>query len=234
MPRVRKVHSGQIKGLSEKLVQFRLAHGLNQRDMAEKLRLPFRSLQDYEQGKATPGALALLTYKKFGASVDWLLDEAAVQPIANEFHSGSVRLNRSTTSSTKEFIEIPLCTAPPAASGGTGSGSDQNQKIVLPTWLIPRDGAAQADLRAFTNTDDAMAPLIPLGALVVGAFGDLQLDRPGLYAMRSGTGLGVRKVIARSDGQLTIQNINEQWPAERISSAKAKAKARIVFWLANP
>ena len=227
MPRVRRIAAGQIKGLPDKLVQLRLERGLSQREMADRLDLPYRSLQDYEQGKATPGGLALLAYRRLGASLDWLLDEQAPES----------RTKNSDASSQLAFlsVEIPFVDSAEDFSTDLQRQSPSKQPfVVFPAAALQRADVSQNGLAAFSNADDAMAPMITAGTLVVAQFKSARVERPGLYVLRSGHGLAVRKIVAQADGRLLIRNINPQWPTETLAKGGIKAEARVEFWLTWP
>lgn len=227
MPRVRRVAAGQIKSLSEKLVQLRLERGLNQREMADRLNLPYRSLQDYEQGKATPGGLALLAYRRFGASLDWLFDE---QVPKSRTKNSDASLKLASLS-----VEIPFVTSAEGLSTDLQKRPPLEQTfVVLPPEALKQSDVSRNELAAFINADDAMTPTITPGALVVADFGSARIDKPGLYVLRSGRGLAVRKIVARANGRLLIRNVNPQWPTETLARGGTNAEGRVEFWLAWP
>ena len=79
MPTASQQPESALEGLGGRMRAFRHELGLTQRGMAEKLGIPFRSLQDNEASVALPGARTLFQYLQAGADVNWLL--------AGEHHS---------------------------------------------------------------------------------------------------------------------------------------------------
>ncbi len=73
MPRDSQQSDSALSGLGARLRAYRQELGLTQREMAERLGIPFRSLQDNEKSKALPGARTLLQYLLAGADVNWLI-----------------------------------------------------------------------------------------------------------------------------------------------------------------
>jgi transcriptional regulator with XRE-family HTH domain len=235
MPRVRRTAAGQIKGLPDKLVQLRLERGLNQREMADRLDLPYRSLQDYEQGKATPGGLALLAYRRFGASLDWLLDEQVPESRNEQVPESRTKYSDASSQLAPLSVEIPFIDSAKAHSTNLQRQAPSKQtSIVFPRAALKRSDVSQNGLAAFINADDAMTPIINPGALVVAQFSSARIDTPGLYVLRSGHGLAVRKIVAQADGRLLIRNVNHQWPTETLARGGTNAEGRVEFWLAWP
>lgn len=213
MPRTRADLVPVISGLSERLVEFRRTLGLSQREMAEKLGLPFRSVQDYEGGISTPGGHALLAFYRVGASVDWLLDGKIKEDGSSEVAASSARLE-----SSDEFeVRLP-------------KASTRRPIIVLPRGFF-RGVDANAKVAGFINADDAMAPQLRKGTLAIFLKKRILPVRPGLYAFESDKGLGVRRIISRQNGSLVIRNSNKEWPEERV---KEKAWGSVIGWLQVP
>lgn len=64
--------------IASRMAEVRTRLGLTQRDMAEKLSIPYRTLQDGERGIAQPGAATLAAYADHGVDLNWLVTGAKV------------------------------------------------------------------------------------------------------------------------------------------------------------
>ena len=78
-----------INGLSEKLVNLRLQHGLSQRAVAKRLGLSPSIISGYETGERCPSVEALLSLSRlYRCSCDYLLGREPVSPAATLDVSG--------------------------------------------------------------------------------------------------------------------------------------------------
>ncbi|MFX4223314.1 MAG: helix-turn-helix domain-containing protein [Thalassobaculum sp.] len=68
-----------MQGLAERLREARHRLGLTQTDLAERLGIPYRTLQDGERGLSLPGAKILEAYARENVDINWLLTGIAVR-----------------------------------------------------------------------------------------------------------------------------------------------------------
>lgn len=68
-----------MQGLAERLRDARHRLGLTQADLAERLGIPYRTLQDGERGLSLPGAKILEAYARENVDINWLLTGIAVR-----------------------------------------------------------------------------------------------------------------------------------------------------------
>ena len=62
-----------MANIAGRMAEVRTRLGLTQKDMAEKLGIPYRTLQDGERGIAKPGAATLAAYADQGVDLNWLV-----------------------------------------------------------------------------------------------------------------------------------------------------------------
>lgn len=72
--------------ISDRLLEFRSQHDKSQKEMAELLGIPFRTLQDCERGKTFPSATTLIAYSGIGADLNWILSGEDYKPPAISKH----------------------------------------------------------------------------------------------------------------------------------------------------
>ncbi|MEQ8398742.1 helix-turn-helix transcriptional regulator [Thalassobaculum sp.] len=68
-----------MQGLAERLREARHRLGLTQADLAERLGIKYRTLQDGERGLSLPGARILEAYARENVDINWLLTGIAVR-----------------------------------------------------------------------------------------------------------------------------------------------------------
>ncbi len=167
--------------LAERLVQAREKFGLTQRDLAEQLDCGWRSIQDYEQGRAVPGGKVLAGYRKLGVDLNWLLSDSDLTPQPSE----------------NDLVEIPHFQTHEVEADFTAIGSRMSVIQVARSWLehLANDAEEQVDGRQLASLaveDGLMAPEVPLGSVIVFDANPIELDAEGLYVLRLGNRLVVR------------------------------------------
>ena len=68
-----------MQGLAERLREARHRLGLTQADLAKRLGIPYRTLQDGERGLSLPGAKILEAYARENVDINWLLTGIGVR-----------------------------------------------------------------------------------------------------------------------------------------------------------
>jgi DNA-binding XRE family transcriptional regulator len=69
-----------MDGLAERLRTAREDRNLTQAVWAEKIGVPYRTLQDNERGHSTPGSAVLIAYANQGVDMNWLLTGKSATP----------------------------------------------------------------------------------------------------------------------------------------------------------
>ena len=90
-----------MQGLAERLREARHRLGLTQADLAERLGIPYRTLQDGERGLSLPGARILEAYARENVDINWLLTGIAVR-------TNSGRPSRTETPTLFDRPSVPL------------------------------------------------------------------------------------------------------------------------------
>lgn len=170
-----------LSPLAERLVQAREQFGLTQKELAERLDCGWRSIQDYEQGRAVPGGKVLAGYRKLGVDLNWLLSDSDLTPPPSE----------------NELVDIPHFQAHEVDCDFTATNSRPSVIHIARPWLEHLVGDAEGQLggrqlASLTIEDDLMAPEVPLGSVVVFDLNPVELGAEGLYVLRLGNRLVVR------------------------------------------
>lgn len=90
-----------MQGLAERLREARHRLGLTQADLAERLGIPYRTLQDGERGLSLPGAKILEAYARENVDINWLLTGIAVR-------TSSGRPSRTETPTLFDRPAVPI------------------------------------------------------------------------------------------------------------------------------
>jgi len=199
--------------LAQRLIEAREELGLTQRELAEKLKVGWRSVQDYEQGRAVPGGAALAGYARLGVDVTWLLigDEEVDQKVP-------------TSGRQTDVILIPHAGVPDASRKGAHQRED-TWNLRVHRSLLDRLGIPDhriSSLATLLLADDAMAPEMPKGTLVIVDRLQPHLVSDGTYVLKVGNRFIVRFVRSRLDGELEVSGLNPVWPAETIGTLKSE------------
>ena len=189
--------------LAERLVLAREQLGVTQKDIAERLDCGWRSIQDYEQGRAVPGGKVLAEYRKLGVDLNWLLSDSDV----------------TLPPSESELVKIPHFQAHEVDCDFSAANSRPSVIQIARSWLelFMSDAEEQTDgrqLGSLTVADDLMAPEVPLGSVVVFDLTPVELGAAGLYVLRLDNRLVVRLFRPTLDRSFEI--IDLKYPARSI------------------
>jgi len=202
--------------LAERLIEAREELGLTQRELAEKLGIGWRSVQEYEQGRAVPGGSALAGYAGLGVDATWLL-----------VGEREVELRVPAAGRHTDIVAIPDAGIP----DGRKKGKHQQEELwnlrvhrsVLERVGIPAE--RMPSLVTVLLEDDAMGPEMPRGTLVIVDRDQSHLAADGTYALKLGNRVVIRFVRSRLDGEIEVSGLNPTWPAETLGTLKASKLA---------
>lgn len=90
-----------MHALAERLREARNRLGLTQADLAERLKIPYRTLQDNERGLSLPGARILEAYARENVDINWLLTGSSIR-------NQEARSNRTDTPSLFDRPPTPI------------------------------------------------------------------------------------------------------------------------------
>ena len=179
--------------LAARLVEARLKIGATQKELAEQLGCAWRSVQDYEQGKALPGGQVLASYGELGVDLNWLLT-------GNE----AVRTDRES-----EVVLVPHFQLSEVDADFANSTSCPTVLQLRRSWLkccyneLSKDSDVSS-LASISIEDDAMMPELPIGSMAIFETRPTEPDIPGLYVTPIGDRLAVRLFRTSLNGDTEI------------------------------
>lgn len=128
----------------------------------------------------------------------------------------------SGNDSLKEFVTIPGLEL--AASAGDGSyviSEDESQGIKVTKHWLHEKGLCQKSLVMIKTVGDSMLPTIPEGASIIVDTTDKLYQREGVYAIRNGEELCVKRLRYDSfEQELNIISDNPLYPIRTVKSDK--------------
>lgn len=89
-------------GIASRLRAFRESTGLQQGEFADKSGIPRPSYKDYEGGKSSPGAVALIQLQAQGLNINWLLTSEGSM---NAGEAAPLQINEQVLIGVVEAIE---------------------------------------------------------------------------------------------------------------------------------
>ena len=179
--------------LAGRLVEARLKIGATQKELAEQLGCAWRSVQDYEQGKAVPGGQVLASYGELGVDLNWLL-------------TGS---DPTAATQDNEIIRVPHFQLNDVDTDFSNSTSRPTALKLRRSWLKHLYSKLSEDsdmpsLASISIEDDAMVPELPIGSMAIFETRPTEPDVSGLYVTPVDDRLAVRLFRTSLDGDTEI------------------------------
>lgn len=189
--------------LAARLVEARLKAGATQKELAGRLGCAWRSVQDYEQGKAVPGGAVLASYGELGVDLNWLLN--GTDAIGSSYDGDSIRVPHFQLSDVDTDFAKSNSSSPMIQLGR--SWLEQFHCELSEKSDTPK-------LASISVEDDSMAPEVPKGSMVIFQSRPTQPMTPGLYVVPIGSQLAVRLFRIALDGN--IEFIELKYPARPV------------------
>lgn len=143
--------------LTTKMKELRQSKGLNKRQMAEILNLPYTTYNNYETGAREPGSDVLIKIsKQFGVSVDYLIGNT-------EFKYGNVNLNVPQLS--EEKVTFPILGSIAAGYDELAIENYDGETVEIPISYLK--GRNKEDYFVLSVKGDSMYPLYMNGDIVL-------------------------------------------------------------------
>lgn len=203
--------------LGERLSLARKSLKLSQKELAERLNVGWRSIQDYEQGKAVPGGKVLTKYAEIGFDLNALL-------LGDE-------LTSSLNESNSDQLPGNIFSIPHVDPQHVGDENDQKYqgRCVLGLdekalqQILVRASLNDSDIRSLRTTDvldDQMEPTLSRGDTIIFESTDA-VPFSGVYVIRTPSGLMARRVQVLTDGTLQIFSDNPAYRSETVNPSES-------------
>lgn len=176
--------------IAARLLDVRKGKGLTQKDMADLLGIPYRTLQDQERGLVQPSASTLTAYSQIGVDLNWLV-------VGNEFKS-------------KEPVTLNI---QPFSAPNLSVEENQSTLIIGRNVIYGSNGgkAKSENLVWSKQADNALKPTIGKGAvLIIDTAAAGPRVGTGIYFLETAAGYVARHVTQTENGFLVVSTDDDQ------------------------
>jgi len=208
-----------LRGLPERLLEARKKLGFTQKELAERLGVSWRGLQDNEAGKSIPGGQALAGYASLGVDVGWLLlgedrpsptysaEAARLEPYED--------LRSEIRSSTESRIALAHFEPHEIEGPFIRNADERRARAVMVLgleWLqrlVPKGKLGLPDavrLATMEMTDDSMPITVPEDSLVLFDALGREIGRGGLFLLVHAGLLTIRRLQVLAEGGVAISD----------------------------
>jgi len=208
------------------MIEARQSLGLSQKELADRLEVGWRSIQEYEQARATPGGSVLAGYGSLGVDLNWLIVGKGPSPSDGE---------RATDQDA--MVRLPHFEADEVDASFVEIGARLSVIEVRRSWL-EREVLAASETKAGAATlattvvaDSACGPEFSPGSVVLFEPAVTKIDGDGAYLFRYPKRLSVRWVRELLDGAISVggaSSTSKSDRRERRSVAERRLAGRVV------
>lgn len=198
-----------MHSIGEGLKAWRERGKLSQKDAATRLGVPYRTYQDYERDVKAPGANSIDAFIKAGISADWLIGGRGKMLLSENASKdlGPLRANESRAG----YVAIALYNDVRAAAGAGAVVEKEVPDDVLvfkEDWVRFELGAKPQDLQLIRVAGDSMEPTLRSGDVILIDIRAKHPDREGVYIIRLGEMLLVKRLQALPGGVVSVMSDN--------------------------
>jgi len=219
--------------IGARIAEARRSAGFSQKKLAEVLGVGQSTVSQWESGTTQPSV------EMFEQLAGLLRTEPAVLAFGGGRHTVPVvRLKKPAPVQlgSDEFVAVPAYDIRAAAGSGAVNFDEQPQHFLLYRREWPRSVSMSSisDLAVVRVSGDSMQPTLQDGDTVLVDKSVRRVGRDGLYIIRSGDELQVKRVAAHPQtGTLTIKSDNPAYPTyEGIEPGAIAVLARVI-WMAR-
>lgn len=207
------VVDNQKKIIGGRLKEARAALDLTQKELVALSGIPLPSLRDYELGNRIPGGDAVASLVRVGINANWLL--TGMGEILGRKADQPYEMHQSMSMTAAEpypgYVALPLYNDVRAAAGhGAVNGHEQADDALMfkEDWIRYELGAKAQDLCLIRVSGDSMEPTLRAGDVILIDHRACRPDREGIYIMRVGEMLLVKRLQALPGGKIRVTSDN--------------------------
>ena len=196
--------------------------------------MPSRTYQDYERGLRQPGAESIGAFVLAGINANWLLTgegEMLRQPVPGRAPDPVASAGAETAQGEGQYVSLPLYNNIHAAAGH-GAVIDHevpdDALMFQASWIRAELGARPDDLCLIRVSGDSMEPTLRAGDVILVNRQACKPDREGIYILRVGDMLLVKRLQALPGGQVKVTSDNAAFDPWTINLADQGADVIIV------
>lgn len=193
--------------LHERMKYARMSVGVSQQEMANRLQIALRTWQSYERANGpVPGGEIVARLVDMGFNANWILCGLG-QMYRNKGEAPDQ--SQALSAENKEFFVLRKNPDQPSLASA-------NMAFHI-SWLKERMGGNADDLMLHQIKCDEMSPTLNDGDIVVVNVSLVAIDRNGLFALRLGERVVVRRIQMLATGDVLIICDNGSYRADTVS-----------------
>ncbi len=191
-------------------------------DLARAVGVSDNAIYKWVSGRGQPSMVSLVNLARASrVSIEWLATG----------HDAPKSELRGTESS--EFVYLPRN----SVRNSAGRGTVQSRQIVdylalKAEWLRRRLGVDPKNLILVEMVGDSMSPTIDEGDLLLVDLRDPRFRHDGVYVLRAGGELSIKRIQRRPDGRLIIRNDNSAYEPAVVAAESVNVVGH-VLWIAG-
>ncbi len=196
-------------------------------DLAKAVGVSDNAIYKWVSGRGQPGMSSLVSLAKAaGVSVEWL---------ATGQGSTKSLLDQPRTPEASIFYSTPRhALALPEAGAVLESSQVVDYLHFHQNWFQRKFGLDAARVVLIETRGDSMAPTIDEGDLCLIDLADGRFKHDGLYALRDGDELAVKRLQREPDGSLMILSDNSAYQPIRVTAGEITILGRVIWLSGEP
>lgn len=197
-------------------------------DLARAVGVSDNAIYKWVTGRGKPGMISLVNLARAaGVSVEWLATGKG-EPLKTKLEPRAV-LPRS------EFVQMPLH----SLRGIDGKPSLVSSQIVdylnfRTDWLKRTLNAEARDLALIEAVGDSMSPTIDEADLVLADLRETRFKSDGIYVLRNGGDLSIKRIQREPDGKLAIRSDNPAYQPVTVAPESISLVGRVIWTGGRP
>ena len=191
-------------------------------DLARAVGVSDNAIYKWVTGRGNPGMLSLVNLAKAaGVSVEWLATGRG-QPL---------KARPETRTEPSANLVKPPTVSPRRAGNKAGLSSPQLVDYLnfKPEWLKRIFNTEVQDVALIEVVGDSMSPTIDDGDLVVADTRETRFKSDGIYVIRNGDDLSIKRVQREPDGKLTVRSDNQAYHTMTIAPNALNFVGRVLW-----
>ncbi len=200
-----------VHSVGAQLSVWRKASGLRQEDAAARLGLSPSTYQNYERGTRRPDTDGWEAFVRGGINANWLLTGEGEMLLADVPHGMHEATVMTAEGALTGYVALPLYNDIHAAAGHGAVVDHERPDDALmfqESWIRHELGARPDDLCLIRVSGDSMEPTLRAGDVILVNRQACRPDREGIYILRVGDMLLVKRLQALPGGQVKITSDN--------------------------
>lgn len=184
---------------------------LTQQQLANSLGVSKRGIQDNETRNRVPGGEVINGFVGLGINANWLLTGDGEMLLADIPYGRHEATSMQATQAMAGYVALPLYNDVRASAGyGAVNGIERADDALMfkEDWIKFELGARPQDLCLIRVHGDSMEPTLRAGDVILVDHSACRPDREGIYILRMGEMLIVKRLQAVLGGQLRVISDN--------------------------